>query len=177
MQRLMRRLHPRRRYARGHRFDALPLTGQQQASAIESERRRPAGLSERCCPCLDIGCEPWFAAMVRRIRDPHPPRRGAKAVDPIQRTRDQLVTNILQVNWQTSTKAGGRVFEVYLPAVASRATITSQFVRVCRKQQYCPSCAFAPLSCKSASDRAIRSVHPRPRTPLWVLFDSGRSKS
>lgn len=58
MQRLVGRLHPRRRHAGGHRFDALSPTGKQQAGAIGSERRRPVGVPERCRQRLDIGGEP-----------------------------------------------------------------------------------------------------------------------
>ena len=55
MQRLVRRLHALRFYARCHRLHALALARQQQAGAIGLKWRRPIGVPKRPCQSLDIG--------------------------------------------------------------------------------------------------------------------------
>ena len=58
VQRLMCCLYTPRLHARGHRLDALAITGQQQSRAIRLKRRRAIGVTKRQRDRLNIGGKP-----------------------------------------------------------------------------------------------------------------------
>ena len=84
-QRLMLRPNPRRRHHRRHGLDALALAGQKQPHAVSPERTGTVGMTEGFAQRPDIGIEPRFAALKRRIqarapirnREPHALANGA----------------------------------------------------------------------------------------------------
>jgi hypothetical protein len=57
-QRLVLRRGSRRGGQRGHGFDTLPLTGQQQAGAIVMQRHQTIGMTDHAGHVFDVRFEP-----------------------------------------------------------------------------------------------------------------------
>ena len=75
VQRRVRRLHPPRMQACGHRLNALAVARQQQSRTIRMERRGTIGIAKCRRDRLDIGGEPCCAAARAGFETHNPPPR------------------------------------------------------------------------------------------------------